>query len=119
MKQALAQHPNAPLNLAQVVPFEWEKFCAYGPYSDAVSIETTTGFAWSGHEKFDLASSDDFYLLAFFQGQQPVSVERFMRPTADASGIEANRCYTITESQFEQSVGLNNRFEVPPSVTTH
>lgn len=102
IQQALEEQPNAPLNVAQVVPFEWDKFCFYGPYSDAASIETTTGFAWSGHENIGLESSDSFYLIAFFQAQEPVSVEKFPRPAADESGIGANRCYSPEESQFER-----------------
>jgi hypothetical protein len=100
------------IDLAKVVPGDWEKVCVLGPYTDNAAVRDTIGFDWDAQSKTSMFSSDGASLLLFVRGQDVVEYVEHPRWQGDFSNL-TGRCFPKNRSIFVHSQSDKWRWFIP------
>ena len=73
--------------MAEAAPFEWDRFCAFAPYTTEEMAEQRLGFDWR-YAWSNVESLDDRAYLVFLDGDSVVSTFDYSRGRGDFSGLE-------------------------------
>ena len=83
------------------LPFEWDQFYVFTPYSTYDSINESLGFRWRGARKTRIHERDDINLLVFVKDGRVIQHVTQVRFEGDFSTLRAAEAYTPDESFFE------------------
>lgn len=95
--------PNAKVffDVRRIMPFGWEKFYVFPPYTTVETIEDALGFNWPGAEKTGISERDDITLLVFVTGRTVQEHIEQPRAEGDFSQLKAAYPYSPQEAYFE------------------
>jgi hypothetical protein len=89
------------LDLVRVMPFGWEKFYVFPPYTPIEDIDRALGFKWGQAKKTRINERDDITLLVFVMGKTVYEYIEQPRSEGDFSRLEPSRPYSPREGYFE------------------
>jgi hypothetical protein len=102
IQNAFAASGNQRVDLATVVPGDWERVCIVGPYGgNQAAVEKMLGFPWNVAAQSRIGESDAISLLLFVKGSQVVSHIDHSRQAGDFSNLN-QRCFARSQAQFVQ-----------------
>ena len=98
-----AAHNNEPVyfDVRRIMPFGWEKFYVFPPYTTVEAIENALGFRWGTAKDTGISERDDITLLVFMIGRSVHEYIEQPRGEGDFSGLKAAHAYTPREAYFE------------------
>jgi hypothetical protein len=70
------QH-KAPVKVAELTDFKWEKLYTFGPYTPQEDVDRALRFAWPDYDSTGLNVSDQFSLLVFVAEGKVVRVSKY------------------------------------------
>ena len=83
------------------MPFGWERFYVFPPYTTVTAIESALGFNWGTAKDTGISERDDITLLVFVIGRGVHEYIEQPRSDGDFSGLKAAYAYTPGEAYFE------------------
>ena len=89
------------LDVVRVMPFEWEKFYMFPPYTPIDDIEKALGFKWRAAKKTRIDERDDITLLVFVIGRTVQDYIEHPRAAGDFSRLRPGYAYPPREGYFE------------------
>ncbi len=89
------------LDLVRVMPFGWEKFYVFPPYTAIDDVEKAIGFKWGAAKKTRINERDDVTLLVFVIGRTVYEYIEQPRSEGDFSRLKPAYPYTPREGYFE------------------
>jgi hypothetical protein len=89
------------LDLIRVMPFGWEKFYVFPPYTAIDDVENALGFRWGTAKKTRINERDDVTLLVFVIGHTVYEYIEQPRSEGDFSRLKPAYPYTPREGYFE------------------
>jgi hypothetical protein len=89
------------LDVVSVMPFGWEKFYMFPPYTPIADIEKALGFKWRAAKKTRIDQRDDITLLVFVIGRTVQASIEQPRNAGDFSRLRPAYAYTPREGYFE------------------
>ncbi len=91
----------AYLDVRRVMPFDWEEFYVFPPYTSVNDIEKALGFGWRNAGKTKIDERDDIALLVFVMGRTVQEYVEHPRSEGDFSKLKPGYPYDPTEAYFE------------------
>jgi hypothetical protein len=99
LEDQLRKGPGTIVDFAKLTPFQWERMCVFGPYSNRESTENRLGFAWKDYPSGQLDS--DALTLVVFVCEQRV-VRWFIHPMAKGDlEVLRGKDYLPNQAKFE------------------
>jgi hypothetical protein len=89
------------LDVMRVMPFEWEKFYMFPPYTPVADVERALGFRWGTAQKTRIHERDDITLLVFVIGRTVQDYIEQPRGAGDFSRLKPGYAYPPREGYFE------------------
>jgi hypothetical protein len=89
------------LDVVRVMPFDWEKFYVFPPYTPLADIDKALGFKWSAAKKTRINERDDITLLVFVTGRTVQEYIEQPRIAGDFSRLKAGYAYPPRDGYFE------------------
>jgi len=86
--KAAIDSPAEIIDLAEVGPPAWSRFCVISPYSDNEVVEEVLGFSWAADEKTAIHFSDHIVLLMFVDNNEVISYVEYPRQYGDFADFE-------------------------------
>jgi hypothetical protein len=98
-----AAHKNEPVyfDVRRIMPFGWEKFYVFPPYTTIETIENALGFGWGTAKDTGISERDDITLLVFVIGRSVHEYIEQPRGEGDFSRLKPAHAYTPREAYFE------------------
>ena len=87
------------VNLADVLPGDWDKVCILGPYSDNKATKETIGFHWDIESQSSIESNDRIALLLFLKDHTVVKSVEHARRDGDFTNL-SRQCFPKTHATF-------------------
>lgn len=87
LKEAI-DSPADTVDLAQVGPPAWSRFCVISPYSDNAATEAVLGFGWDSDERTSIQFSDSIVLLVFVNSNEVVGYVEYPRQEGDFADFD-------------------------------
>ena len=84
---AVKHGDGAMFDMADAAPFEWDRFCAFEPYTTERAAERALGFDWR-YAWSDVEVLDDRAYLVFVDGDRVVSAFDYDRGRGDFAGVD-------------------------------
>lgn len=88
----------AVVDLAVLAPFEWTRFCAFGPYTTQEAAEDELGFRWP-YTWGNIEHLDDRSYLVFVNGDSVVAAFDYPRGRGDFHWLDS-ACYERATARF-------------------
>jgi len=79
--------PAEIIDLTQIGPPAWSRFCAISPYSDNEAIQAVLGFSWDADENTSIQYSDHIVLLMFVDTNEVFSYVEYPRQYGDFADL--------------------------------
>lgn len=89
------------LDVRRVMPFGWEKFFVFPPYTPVDDIEKALGFGWRTANKTKIEERDDITLLIFVKSRTVQEYVEHPRSKGDFSRLTSGYPYSPVEAYFE------------------
>ena len=89
------------LDVVRVMPFGWEKFYVFPPYTPIADVEKVLGFKWRAAKKTRINERDDITLLVFVTGRTVQEFIEHPRDEGDFSRLRPGYPYPPREGYFE------------------
>jgi hypothetical protein len=89
------------LDVRRVMPFDWDKFYVFPPYTPIDDIEKALGFGWGTAKKTKINERDDITLLVFVMGRTIQEYVEHPRSEGDFSKLKPGHPYDPAEAYFE------------------
>ncbi len=108
------EHKSNPVyfDVRRIMPFGWEKFYVFPPYTTVETIENALGFRWRTAKKTGIGDRDDIALLVFVTGQTVQEYIEQPRNKGDFSRLKPAYAYSPREAYFELVAEDDNGREV-------
>jgi hypothetical protein len=109
LEDHLRKGPGTIVDFAKLMPFQWDRMCVFGPYSNREAIEDRLGFPWNEWNDYrpGQLDSDAITLVVFVREQQVV--RWFFHPTAKGDlELLGGKEYLPNQAKFEVR-GTNTR----------
>ena len=98
IKTAVDPGDGVTFDMADAAPFEWDRFCAFEPYTTEQVAERDLGFDWR-HSWSDVETLDDRTYLVFVNQDRVVSAFDYDRSDGDFAGLEPS-CVDRERARF-------------------
>ena len=102
------------IDLAEVVPGDWDRVCVLAPYTNNEQAEHVLGFAWDVERHTDIASSDGEVVLVFIRGQSVVDYTEHDRVHGDLAQLTPP-CLLRSAARLIRHDGLDGRVYLRPN----
>jgi len=99
----LDQGSTRVIRISDFTDFNWERVFIFEPYTPDAKVEEALKFSYPDVKKFNLSSSDTFWLIVFTKGQRVVRVEQMKLREAVFTLEALNRGLTPNEAIFAVS----------------
>jgi hypothetical protein len=93
-------HPTAPLNVAELTDFQWDRLYIFAPFASHDDIQESLGFAWPNVSKTHIHHSDVNTLLVFVKDKQVAGWIEYPRVKADFSLVSSMTGYAPKDATF-------------------
>lgn len=93
----IQQRGGETIDLAELTPFEWTRFCAFHPYTTQEMAEADLGFAWP--HAWTIDDDDGHTYLVFLDGDTVAAAFEHPRNEGDFAGL-GPACYSHSDARF-------------------
>ena len=107
-----------PLDLRELMPFEWDRMIVLPPYSSPAAIEEKLGFAWNDGKSSRSQLEDRYLLLIFVKGDEVVAWLDIPQDRSDLTALLDLGYIARADAVFSVRRGAARRMEVRPRVNT-
>jgi len=92
---------DAVVDLASIVPGDWDRVCFLGPYSTDEDAELLLGHSWSLKSNSSVGESDGISLLLFVRGDDVILAIDHPRNKGDFSQLD-DQCFARSQARFKR-----------------
>jgi hypothetical protein len=93
------QSGGTSVNLAQIVPGNWDELCVLGPYSDNRAARQALGFDWNAEAKTSIHDNEGIALLLFVRDGKILEYVEHPRADGDFANL-SGKCFSRDDAAF-------------------